>query len=47
MEPAPEQVTQILDAVGAGDAQAAEKLQPLVYSPNVPQAERTHQNEVG
>jgi RNA polymerase sigma factor (TIGR02999 family) len=27
----PEQVTQILDAVGAGDAQAAEKLLPLVY----------------
>ncbi|HXP61268.1 MAG TPA: ECF-type sigma factor, partial [Dongiaceae bacterium] len=26
-----EQVTQILDAVGAGDAQAAEKLLPLVY----------------
>ncbi len=31
MEPAPEHVTQILDAVGAGDAQAAEKLLPLVY----------------
>ncbi|MGA2655927.1 MAG: sigma-70 family RNA polymerase sigma factor [Verrucomicrobiota bacterium] len=31
MSPAPEQVTQILDAVGAGDAQAAEKLLPLVY----------------
>jgi RNA polymerase sigma factor (TIGR02999 family) len=29
--PAPEQLTQILDAVGAGDAQAAEKLLPLVY----------------
>jgi hypothetical protein len=26
-----EQVTQILEAVGAGDEQAAEKLQPLVY----------------
>jgi RNA polymerase sigma factor (TIGR02999 family) len=31
MEPSPEQVTQILDAVGAGDPQAAEKLLPLVY----------------
>jgi RNA polymerase sigma factor (TIGR02999 family) len=31
MEPAPEQVAQILDAVGAGDPQAAEKLLPLVY----------------
>jgi RNA polymerase sigma factor (TIGR02999 family) len=31
MQPEPEQVTQILDAVGAGDAQAAEKLLPLVY----------------
>src|SRR5580700_6729370 len=31
MEPAPEQVTQILDAVGAGDPHAAEKLLPLVY----------------
>src|SRR5208283_2259482 len=31
MSPAPEQVTQILDAVAAGDAQAAEKLLPLVY----------------
>src|ERR1039457_5617939 len=31
MAQAPEQVTQILDAVGAGDAQAAEKLLPLVY----------------
>jgi RNA polymerase sigma factor (TIGR02999 family) len=31
MPPEPEQVTQILDAVGAGDAQAAEKLLPLVY----------------
>jgi RNA polymerase sigma factor (TIGR02999 family) len=31
MEPAPEQVTQILNAVGAGDPQAAEKLLPLVY----------------
>ncbi|HEV7927756.1 MAG TPA: ECF-type sigma factor, partial [Verrucomicrobiae bacterium] len=31
MQPAPEQVTQILDAVGAGDPQAAEKLLPLVY----------------
>jgi RNA polymerase sigma factor (TIGR02999 family) len=32
MQPIPEQVTQILDAVGAGDAQAAEKLLPLVYA---------------
>jgi RNA polymerase sigma factor (TIGR02999 family) len=31
MPPEPEQVTQILDAVGAGDAQAAEKLLPLLY----------------
>jgi RNA polymerase sigma factor (TIGR02999 family) len=31
MAQASEQVTQILDAVGAGDAQAAEKLLPLVY----------------
>jgi RNA polymerase sigma factor (TIGR02999 family) len=31
MEPAPEQVTQILEAVGAGDPQAAGKLLPLVY----------------
>jgi RNA polymerase sigma factor (TIGR02999 family) len=31
MPPEPEQVTQILDAVGAGDSQAAEKLLPLVY----------------
>ncbi len=31
MQPEPEQVTQILDAVGAGDPQAAEKLLPLVY----------------
>jgi RNA polymerase sigma factor (TIGR02999 family) len=31
MQPAPEQVTQILDAVGTGDPQAAEKLLPLVY----------------
>src|SRR5579864_2879570 len=31
MEPAPEQVAQILDAVGAGDPHAAEKLLPLVY----------------
>jgi RNA polymerase sigma factor (TIGR02999 family) len=31
MQPEPKQVTQILDAVGAGDAQAAEKLLPLVY----------------
>jgi len=31
MGSAPEQVTQVLDAVGAGDAQAAEKLLPLVY----------------
>ena len=31
MRPAPEQVTQILGAVVAGDAQAAEKLLPLVY----------------
>jgi DNA-binding GntR family transcriptional regulator len=31
MEPAPEKVTQILEAVEAGDPQAAEKLLPLVY----------------
>jgi RNA polymerase sigma factor (TIGR02999 family) len=31
METGPENVTQILDAVGAGDARAAEKLLPLVY----------------
>jgi RNA polymerase sigma factor (TIGR02999 family) len=31
MQPVSEQVTQILDAVGAGDPQAAEKLLPLVY----------------
>ena len=31
MSPAPEQVTQILDAVGAGDTRAAEQLLPLVY----------------
>ena len=31
MQPAPEQVTQILDAVGAGDPQAAGQLLPLVY----------------
>ena len=31
MQAAVEQVTGILDAVGAGDAQAAEKLLPLVY----------------
>jgi len=31
MDSAPEQVTQILDAVGAGDEEAAEKLLPLVY----------------
>jgi RNA polymerase sigma factor (TIGR02999 family) len=31
MDESPEQVTQILEAVGAGDAQAAEKLLPLVY----------------
>ncbi|MGA2657675.1 MAG: ECF-type sigma factor, partial [Verrucomicrobiota bacterium] len=31
MSPAPEQVTQILDAVGTGNPQAAEKLLPLVY----------------
>ena len=31
MSGAPEQVTQILDAVVAGDPQAAEKLLPLVY----------------
>jgi RNA polymerase sigma factor (TIGR02999 family) len=31
MQPEPEEVTQILDAVGAGDPQAAEKLLPLVY----------------
>jgi RNA polymerase sigma factor (TIGR02999 family) len=31
MCPAPQQATQLLDAVGAGDAQAAEKLLPLVY----------------
>jgi RNA polymerase sigma factor (TIGR02999 family) len=31
MEPAAEHVTQILEAVGVGDLQAAEKLLPLVY----------------
>lgn len=31
MQPGPEQVTQILDAIGAGDPQAGEKLLPLVY----------------
>jgi hypothetical protein len=31
MDLAPEQVTQILDAAGAGDPQAAEKLVPMVY----------------
>jgi RNA polymerase sigma factor (TIGR02999 family) len=31
MQPAPEQMTRILNAVGAGGAQAAEKLLPLVY----------------
>jgi RNA polymerase sigma factor (TIGR02999 family) len=31
MEPGTENVTQILEAVGAGDEQAAEKLLPLVY----------------
>jgi RNA polymerase sigma factor (TIGR02999 family) len=31
MEPGPENVTQILEAVGAGNEQAAEKLLPLVY----------------
>jgi hypothetical protein len=31
MEPQPEKVTQILDAVGARDPQAADKLLPLVY----------------
>ncbi len=31
MPPEPEQVTQILEAAGAGDPQAAEKLLPLVY----------------
>jgi RNA polymerase sigma factor (TIGR02999 family) len=31
MQPVPEQVTQILQAVGAGDEQAADKLLPLVY----------------
>jgi RNA polymerase sigma factor (TIGR02999 family) len=31
MSGVPEQVTQILEAAGAGDAQAAEKLLPLVY----------------
>ena len=31
MDEKPQQVTQILEAVGAGDAQAAEKLLPLVY----------------
>jgi RNA polymerase sigma factor (TIGR02999 family) len=31
MQPEPESVTQILDAVGAGDPKAAEKLLPLVY----------------
>jgi RNA polymerase sigma factor (TIGR02999 family) len=32
MEPAPEQVTQILDAVSTGDGQVAEKLLLLLYS---------------
>jgi RNA polymerase sigma factor (TIGR02999 family) len=31
MQPAPEKLTQILDAVGAGNPQAAEELLPLVY----------------
>jgi RNA polymerase sigma factor (TIGR02999 family) len=31
MDSAPEQITQILEAAHAGDAQAAEKLLPLVY----------------
>jgi RNA polymerase sigma factor (TIGR02999 family) len=31
MDKAPEQLTHILEAVGAGDEQAAEKLLPLVY----------------
>jgi RNA polymerase sigma factor (TIGR02999 family) len=31
MQQAPEQVTQILDAIGAGEPQAAEELLPLVY----------------
>src|SRR5271169_6642805 len=31
MEPPPENVTQILNAAGSGDPQAAEKLLPLVY----------------
>jgi RNA polymerase sigma factor (TIGR02999 family) len=31
MQRAPEPVTQVLEAVGAGDPQAAEKLLPLVY----------------
>ena len=31
MDQGPEQVTHILEAAGAGDAQAAEKLLPLVY----------------
>jgi RNA polymerase sigma factor (TIGR02999 family) len=31
MQPAREEVTQVLEAVVAGDAQAAEKLLPLVY----------------
>jgi RNA polymerase sigma factor (TIGR02999 family) len=31
MEPGPENVTQILNAAGSGDRQAAEKLLPLVY----------------
>jgi RNA polymerase sigma factor (TIGR02999 family) len=31
MQPEPEHLTQILDAAGAGDPQAAEKLLPLVY----------------
>ena len=31
MDGAPRQLTQILEAVGTGDAQAAEKLLPLVY----------------
>src|SRR5579864_8439625 len=32
MEPTPEHVTRILDAVGAGDPQAADHLLPLVYN---------------
>jgi hypothetical protein len=31
MQPEPKQVNQILEAIGAGDPQGAEKLLPLVY----------------